>query len=300
MPIDKEYLLQYCKENNYPEEACATLLEMLGTLSVNEKAVSVFRQQELLYRRDLSTDFEGMIRRITLLAEELELDVRIVHQLFLICLTPALHEKHQKAGLPEELYDKIQWDVYRKLMECHEVHGVWGTVTATWNTRAFQLTRFQLGRLQFEPIYAYASYENGELSVKEGDTVINIHIPSGLPLTREACKDSLKQAYAWFSPLFGDKPVVLFCASWLLSPDHREMLPPQSNIIGFLDLFRPVAGDRTVENNLWRIFGQMDCSDIATLPRKTSLQRIYADTLAQGKMPRSGMGFIFMKDGEII
>ena len=171
MPIDKEYLLQYCKENYYPEEACATLLEMLDTLSANEKAVSVFRQQELLYRRDLSTDFEGMIRRITLLAEELELDVRIVHQLFLICLTPALHEKHQKAGLPEELYDKIQWDVYRKLMECHEVHGVWGTVTATWNTRAFQLTRFQLGRLQFEPIYAYASYEDGDLSVKEGDTV---------------------------------------------------------------------------------------------------------------------------------
>ena len=300
MPIDKNYLLQYCKENNYPEEACATLLEMLETLSANEKAVSVFRQQELLYRRNLSTDFSGMIQRITLLAQELGVDEYILHQLFLISLTPALHEKHQKAGLSEELYQKIQWDIYRKLMECHEVHGVWGTVCATWNARAFQLTRFQLGRLQFEPIYAYAPYEADGFKVNVGDVVINIHIPSGIPLTRETCKDSLRQAYEWFAPLFGDGPVVLFCASWLLSPDHREMLPPQSNIIGFMDLFRPVYGDRTVENNLWRIFGQPDCSDIANLPRKTSLQRIYADTLAAGKMPRSGMGFIFMKDGEIL
>ena len=300
MPIDKNYLLQYCKENNYPEEACATLLEMLETLSANEKAVSVFRQQELLYRRDLTTDFSGMIQRITLLAQELGVDEYILHQLFLISLTPALHEKHQKAGLPEELYQKIQWDIYRKLMECHEVHGVWGTVCATWNARAFQLTRFQLGRLQFEPIYVCASYDDGEYSVKEGELVINIHIPSGIPLTREACRDSLMQAYEWFSPLFDDGHVVLFCNSWLLSPEHREILPPESNIIGFMDLFRIIPNEATVETNLWRIFGQPDCSDFAALPRKTSLQRIYADTLISGKIPHTGKGFIFMKNGEIL
>lgn len=300
MPTDKAYLLSYCKENNYPEEAIACLLEMYDTIAANEKAAAVFRQQELLYRRNLSTDFNGMIQRITLLAEELELNVFILHQLFLMCLTPALHEKHQKAGLPEELYEKIQWDVYRKLMECHEVHGVWGTVCATWNARAFQLTRFQLGRLQFEPIYAYAPYEADGFKVNVGDVVINIHIPSGIPLTREACKDSLKQAYEWFAPLFGDGPVVLFCNSWLLSPEHREILPPESNIIGFMDLFRILPNEATVESNLWRIFGQPDCSDYASLPRKTSLQRIYADTLMAGKIPHTGKGFIFMKDGKIL
>ena len=300
MPINKEYLLSYCKENNYPEEAIACLLEMFDTINANEKAVAVFRQQELLYRKGESLDFDGMIKRITLLSEGFGLDSRIVHLLFIICLTPALHEKYRKAELPEKQYQYIQWDLYRKMMECREVHGVWGTVSPTWCSRFFQLTRFQLGRLQFEPIYAYASYDADGFKVNEGDTVINIHIPSGIPMTREACRDSIKQACEWFAPLFGDGPVVLFCNSWLLSPEHREMLPPESNIIGFMDLFRPVPNEATMETNLWRIFGQKDCSDYASLPRKTSLQRIYADTLMSGKIPHTGRGFIFMKDGEIL
>ncbi len=51
----------------------------------------------------------------------------------------------------------------------------------------------------------------------------------------------------------------------------------------------PQGGD------LWRIFGRPDCSDTASLPEETSLQRVYKQWLLAGGTPGAGRGLFLLQ-----
>ena len=48
----------------------------------------------------------------------------------------------------------------------------------------------------------------------------------------------------------------------------------------------------------WRVFGRNYDKDADHLPRKTSIQRAYADHLKQGGKVRTGYGIFFFDEGE--
>ncbi|MBR5619688.1 MAG: hypothetical protein IKW76_08130, partial [Clostridia bacterium] len=77
-------------------------------------------------------------------------------------------------------------------------------------------------------------------------------------------------------------------------------LPPQSNILKFMDCFDIISSaDSEVFNDKWRIFANYKDAEPADLPRDTSLRRAFADRLLAGGKTGSGWG-IFFFDGEKI
>ena len=120
-------------------------------------------------------------------------------------------------------------DLNWKLHECRKMYGIWGSFVSWWFDGFFEMTRFALGRLQFELMDFPESYEKTGHVRPEGMTkVINMHIPSCGPLKKADCEASFRQAAAFFADAFPGEKIAFFCESWLLYPRHREFLSPDS------------------------------------------------------------------------
>lgn len=129
-----------------------------------------------------------------------------------------------------------------------------------------------------------------------GDWVLDFHIPAGGGMTPAACHDSFRRAAAFFSERFPETPPAAFvCFSWIYNPDLERILPAGSNLVlnlGDAYLFPTPSGGH---DGLWFIFFQ-DHFDLASAPRRTSVQRAVCDWLAAGKPWRSGGMFYLTAD----
>lgn len=122
-----------------------------------------------------------------------------------------------------------------------------------------------------------------------GDQMITIHIPAGAPLDFDACRDSLRQAIAFYPRFFPDFQFkALQCGSWLFDPQLADYLPAQSNLIRFQTLFHRYP---MVNGSSWqireRVFGDPELP-LDKVPQKTSLQKIVKKHLQEGRQWRSG------------
>ena len=122
-----------------------------------------------------------------------------------------------------------------------------------------------------------------EVALRQGDTVLDIHIPPTDPFKVEDCRDSLRQAYAFFARYSPERPIkASFCHTWFFTPQLQQLLPPESNVVRFQREFYlfPFAGG---PGFLWTfVFGEK-ITDPAAAPRDTSLRRAVLDWLAAGK-----------------
>lgn len=75
-----------------------------------------------------------------------------------------------------------------------------------------------------------------ELILSEGDPVVSVHIPTGGPLTEEACHRDLVRGGEIIRGAFGDFKAY-FCSSWLLDPQLKGIIGRESNITRFADRF---------------------------------------------------------------
>lgn len=129
-----------------------------------------------------------------------------------------------------------------------------------------------------------------ERVVKPDDSVLDVHIPAGPGLSPEAVTQSFDMAERFFGEYFPEQRFQAFaCQAWLLDPQLRQFLPPDSNIVRFQDQFlqRPTyGGDKA---GIERIFGWDAVGmPVAKLPQISSLQRAAAAFMAKGG--RLGMG----------
>lgn len=205
-----------------------------------------------------------------------------------------------RKGIDEEIFWKSIEDMHWKLLECKECEGVWGTFVPGWYRGFFDMTRFGLGRFQFEETGFDADYyEKCGVVLKRGDKVYNFHIPSAGPLTDEKRIDSYKQAYQFFGGKDGE-PMAFVCGSWLLYDGHREFLPENSNILRFMDDFDIIRSqEREKFSDGWRVFGRYSDGPVDDLPEDTSIRRAFKQRLQQGKPTGYGYGVILF-DGEKI
>jgi hypothetical protein len=129
---------------------------------------------------------------------------------------------------------------------------------------------------------AFFSNSQWELWVQRGDWVLDMHIPNQAPLTAEACRDALRQAYAFFPRIFPERPFRAgFCHTWFFTAQLQYLLPLDSTILAFQRQFHcyPHAGG---PEYLWEfVFGEK-YPDSASAPRDTSLRRAVLDWLASG------------------
>jgi hypothetical protein len=131
------------------------------------------------------------------------------------------------------------------------------------------------------PVFLLA--DEWQMILKQGDTVLDLHIPRGKTLTADECRDSFRQAEAFFAHYFPDQPIsASFCHTWFFTPQLQTLLPPTSSIVNFQREFYlyPNAGG---PDFLWSfVFGEK-YKDRATAPRDTSLRCAVLDWLKDGK-----------------
>lgn len=204
--------------------------------------------------------------------------------------------KYEEKGISMEIYQDTLKDITYKLLECRDVYGINGTFVGEWYGGFFDMTRFALGRLQFEimPYRGEEEFSQNGVTVKKGDKVINMHIPSCGPLKKEDVEAALDQATAFFEKEFSGKKPAFVMASWLLDKDLMNLLP-EGNIKEFVNRFTVLTARKNptfVDG--WRVFGSEWTEKYEELPRRTRLQRAIGDYLQQGGTLGDGYG-IFVR-----
>ena len=299
--MNKEFYALLMDKTEFPEEAKKELLESAGLLAKAGQEEALTGAVEFFYENDFSIDrVQPIIEEI---AEKAKLSPYTVWLLFLMEAAVPVREMFREEGIDEQIFWDTFADLRYKVLECREIHGVWGNFVAFWYPIFYSRDIVKLGRLEFEnDIYDEDTpYEKNGYIVKKGDKVKSIHIPSsGEPFTVEARLESYKKAYEFFKDELDGKPLVCMCHSWLLNPEYGKFLPPASNFVSFQQDFDIVRQETTEEfGDDWRLFGR-DCKKpVSELPERTSMQRAFKQYFLNGGKPGVGMGILIF-DGEKI
>ncbi len=302
----QEYLDNIMKKIEFPDEAHAFYMNFYNKLT-DKEIFELFSWQDLYFKKMSSReeyDQNNMEVTVALkaFAAKYGYDYRCIHMLFALLCTKRLHEDYNEAGLGDELFYEIAKDLKYKVVECYKYDGIWGSMTFFWFHRHFLVDRFALGRFQFEEIgFKEESYNKNGVSLKKGDRVINIHIPSSGAMTDEIRLESYKKAYEFFKK-DNEKYVVFVCHSWLLYPSLENIYPIGSNLYNFMKEFDIISEEVHPVlpfPNAWRVFYKDYYGDNSVLTENTTLERNIANWLRGGNKIGSGYGVIVF-DGEKI
>lgn len=157
-------------------------------------------------------------------------------------------------------------------------------------------------------IYGHSARKNGSIAptpiriapespvlLDEHSDVVQIHIPWGAKLERDACISSLRAAKAFYEKHFPETPVRAFCtATWLLDPELGRVLPAHSNIAAFGRLFRLLARRNADDQQLReRVFESAEWDQCQA---GNSLQKAILEHHRNGGKFRNSAGFILPTD----
>ena len=291
----------------FPREAVEFFLDMEKTLAPEEKVLfDSLRSQWMTEENDEAAN-AAVRDALTAWAEKRGISPYSVHMFFLVRCAPALRQRYAQKGIPEERFWDIMRDLQIKLRECHEVQKLWGTVSFEWFQREYTCSLIGLGRFQYERrVFDKEDVTICGHTLRKGDLLYGIHIPSGLPFTPEDQLASFRMAYEYFGIPKGEVLPVL-CWSWLVWPEGDQFFPEGSNLRHFWKSFTIIGKNdptlyfppEVVFPDAWRVFGTEDCADLDALPADTTLRRNVLAYLKKGG--RIGWGYgVLLFDGEKI
>ena len=287
----RKYLMNFFNEFDYDKKDAEQLLSAYDTIVETAEASVIWNECLSSYEKNEKMNFEKEILGgpTAAIAEKTGLHIYTVELLIFMAMTRHLRELYRARGLSEEIYYDSVLDLKWKLEECKLVKGICGSFVAAWFGGFFDLTRFALGRLQFELIPFEHEYCKDDVVLTPESTVINVHIPrTGTPMEKEACERSYRMAADFFKDRVG-KTAPFVCHSWLLFPEHFNMLSPTSNIYRFISEYDIVKSGVNSGYDLWRLF-DTDERDPDKLPADSSLRRSYIAYLKNGGKPGWGFG----------
>lgn len=210
---------------------------------------------------------------------------------FYIKLAADTYEEYRKEKIADIVYDQTFYDITLWCKECFRKYRVYGLEEVGWLGLSVKRKLFRLGRLQFEPITAEERLEGQKETVQKGEEVLNVHIPAGEPLDYEKCMESFRLA----EEFFGGRYQTYVCDSWVLSWHLKEVLPEESNIIRFQNLFEVTKVYYAYPQAEQRIFEDV-LEDKSAYPEETTLQRKAKEYILSGKDLGIGVGFMKMND----
>ncbi|MCX6049082.1 MAG: acyltransferase domain-containing protein [Chloroflexi bacterium] len=133
------------------------------------------------------------------------------------------------------------------------------------------------------------------LVLRNGDTVLDMHIPNFMPLQFDLLQASLKRALDFFPRYHADRPFKAFvCGSWLFNTQWAEMLPDHSNILAFQQQGYLFPLPSNGAGGLYFIFGDR-LVDLDKAQQATGLQRAAVAHLQAGGKLRNG-GFLLLPE----
>ena len=274
------------EKHQYPQKAVNDIVKSDRELQKYEQVQALIHKFLKGYE-NRSLDYSEIADEIAIACEQIQVKTYTVYLLFFIALFPLLRERYMESGVSLDVYEETLIDVRIKTQECFDRYGVWGLFDTEWIGIVFEQEVYTLGRLQFQISTMPCDALVGGESFVKGETVINVHIPSGSPLKKEDCMVSFSRAKAFY----GLETTVFICDSWMLNPFHKDFLPSHSNILMFMDFFEQInwREDKTFFD-AWRIFGKPLEYPLEKMPQKTSLQRGYIDWIKAGNITSIGVG----------
>ncbi|MCL2514039.1 MAG: acyltransferase domain-containing protein [Oscillospiraceae bacterium] len=305
MPKDEflSYINAFMKKIPLPEDAATCFMGVENMIFDDTELSECFSKLKNGFMVDFEIGLNEVFEELKVKADECGVSEYTFNFIFLMNCTDILLERYKDNDIPEEIFWDTMDDLRCKLLECYEQHEVWGTFVGGWYAGFMSMTRFALGRFQYE----MSVFDDGPYTTKNGITIekntpaYNFHIPSsGKPFGKEARIESYKKAYDFYGYSKTGGNMVLVCSSWLLYKGHEEFLPEKSNILDFMRDFDIVKSEEREEfGDAWRVFGKYHELPPDRLPRDTSLRRAFADRLASGGKTGHGYGVIVF-DGEKI
>ena len=287
----RNYLDQFFKDFEYDEKDAQHLLATYDDIVANKSAEKLLWQILSAYSANILLDYKEEVRnKSRAIADITALHPFTVDLLVFICMTKHLREVYLENGIDMQIYRDSVLDLKWKLEECKIVKGVCGSFVATWFAGFFNLTRFALGRLQFELYPIGFDYEKNGIKLEKGkDLVIKVHIPrTGEPMDKESCDKAYAQAREFFKDKVGEN-AAFYCDSWLLYPENKRILPPHTNTYRFLSEYDVVKWWSNTGEDLWRLF-DTDEMNPARLPTNGSIRASYVEHLKQGGRVGVGIG----------
>ena len=213
-------------------------------------------------------------------AMNMSLEIGIAFEQFFLYLYVAFAEKsselYKKAGLDQNIF----FDSFRRIAEESEEYkkdnGIYGLYDYHFIANHVRGSIIRLGVFE----YGYGKH-NGKKS-------IFLHVPPATCLER----DRRHMSYSLARKYFGKYDII--ADSWLLYPEHKSMLPTDSNILDFASDFDILSVYETYDyNELFHIFGRnADYSFPDKLPQNTLLQREYIKRIKEKQPIGSAVGKI--------
>ena len=296
----KAYAIDFMNEIGFDAEAIDVLSNDLDTMLSNSEAKAIIEECVALYEENERRDYSEFFPKIDKAAELSGVHQYSAELLLFILFSKHLRELYRERGISDKIWFDSMCDLKWKLWECKAVKGMWGSFVAGWFHRFFDLTRFALGRLQFETGTVEDDCIVNGKEIKKGMKALSIHIPRTLtPLTKESRLDAYRQAVEFYADEFKDQPIVFYCHSWLLSEEMLKILKDGSNIKSFIEDFvivRYEKGKMGEYPNAWRLFDMEYTGNIDDFPENSTLHRDYKKYLKNGGVMGCGIGYFFAED----
>lgn len=291
----RTYIEDFLKTYDYPTESAAALLDAYDRILADGEAAKSWATALELYEKDEHCDYDEIIRCADRAADLVGVHEFTTELLIFICMSRHLKTLYIERGIRMDFYERSMADLRYKLDECMLVYGVVGSFVAKWFVGFFNLTRFGMGRLQFEVIPFGKEYEKNGVHLTPESKVINVHIPrSGEPLTEEACREAYLMGKEFFKDEIEGELCPFVCSSWLLDPQFENFLPKTTNTYRFyksFDIYEfRIDKDR---RNLWRLFDTME-QNPDRLPADSSMRRTFIAHLKRGGKLGAGKGVLFV------
>lgn len=195
--------------------------------------------------------------------------------------------------------DALSWEVLSDLGQQMRVHrassGLLGLHQLHWAaSTTWRGVLIHLGRLQFD-------LHRTAIGTAQERWVIGTHIPARGGLDPLAVEESFEAATEFFTTRFADLArespagVPAFgrefeCDSWLVNPLLTEHLGVGSNLGAFAARWELRSSAPGADAAAFFVFGARPPYDAAALPRRTRLERLVGERLADGRGWETGVG----------
>ena len=287
--MKNSYLSEFCHEFGYSDSDSSALISAYELIEDDADASACFDSAFNAYSNDVNCDYGMILDCSRLAAEAAGIHKYTSDLLMFISLSRTLRRRYEEKGIPPEIFRDSLLDLKYKLTECKLVKGICGTFVGDWFPGFYRMTRFGLGRLQFETLGFGRSYSSRGLRLTPDSKVINVHIPrTGTPLDKAGCDEAYVRAAEFFAEQVS--PIAFVCNSWLLFPANNRMLSPSSNIRRFASEYDIIESGLFNDNGTaWRLFDTEE-PDPDKLPADSSLRRAYIGYFKKGGIMGWGFG----------
>lgn len=280
--MDK-YAIEMMKHLKIPQDA----QELFVNISDKLKDNADYKKARCEYMNyvDSEENIEVFCKSIENIAGEIAEHYYSVGFVFMLESLGEVHNRYLEIGAGEEIYLATIMDLKYKFDECLINHGVYGTFVLWWFRRLLRASIFIIGKFNYETVgFRYDRYEKDGVVIKKDDTVLNVHIPPGGGMDKENRLDSYNRAEKFYKEVLKIKPKAFVCSSWLLSSVNREILPPKSNIVSFINDF-DIVEEKEYDGIPfgWRIFGKASELPPGEWPEDTTLRKGYKEWILDGK-----------------